>query len=196
MCCEIVGIAANTAELWRKKIFQSFTDYQGHLMLRDTVFIDETYIEDYRILGIQNGKHLRGLSRTKICIAVAIDVHKNMVAIICGHGKPSSRRICNALQKHIKPGSKLIHDGEKAHNKLIENLKLDSEVHKADSKEQADIESMALINNMCGWLKMYINRFIGMDVNNLQSYLNWFIYLQRVKAYDETWPKTERILRH
>lgn len=196
MCCEIIGIASNTAELWRKKIFQSVTGYQDHLILSDTVFIDETYIEDYQILGKQDGKHLRGLSRTKICIVVAIDIHKNMVAIICGHGKPSSRRISNALEKHIKPGSKLIHDGEKSHNKLIDNLKLDSEVHKADSKDQVDIDSMALINNMCGWLKRYINRFIGMDVNNLQSYLNWFIYLHRVKEYEATWPKNGRILRH
>ena len=35
-----------------------------------------------------------------------------------------------------------------------------------------------------------------MRVENLQSYLNWFIYLQRVKKYDDVWPKTTRILHH
>ncbi len=35
-----------------------------------------------------------------------------------------------------------------------------------------------------------------MEVNNLQSYLNWFIYLQRCKRDDEIWPKNTRILRH
>jgi len=55
---------------------------------------------------------------------------------------------------------------------------------------------MSLINNMCSWLKRYLRRFTGMNINNLQSYLNWFIYLQRVKAYDDKWPKNERILRH
>lgn len=42
-------------------------------------------------------------------------------------------------------------------------------------------KNMAMINNMCSWLKRYIWRFIGMEVENLQSYLNWLIYLQRCK---------------
>ena len=33
-----------------------------------------------------------------------------------------------------------------------------------------------------------------MEVDNLQSYLNWLIYLQGCKKDDETWPKTIRIL--
>ena len=31
---------------------------------------------------------------------------------------------------------------------------------------------------------------------NLQTYLNWFIYLQRCKRDNDKWPKSERILRH
>ena len=32
--------------------------------------------------------------------------------------------------------------------------------------------------------------------NNLQSYLNWFIYLQRVKKQQDKWEKSSRIMRH
>ena len=39
----------------------------------------------------------RGLSKSKIYIAVAIGAFKNVVAVICGHGKPSSKRIKDAL---------------------------------------------------------------------------------------------------
>ena len=84
------------------------------------------------MLESNNEKHPRGLSKTKICIVVAIDSNKNMT----------------------------------------------------------------MINNMCSWLKRYIWRFIGMEVENLQSYLNWFIYLQRCKRDNEKWPKSNRILRH
>lgn len=48
-----------------------------------------------------------------------------MVVIICGHGKPSSKRIYNALKDHIKEGSTVIHDEDY-------------------------LRSMAMINNMCG----------------------------------------------
>lgn len=138
----------------------------------------------------------RRLSKTQICIVVAIDSNKNMVAIICGHGKPSSDRIYKTLHNHIRPNLIIVHDGEKAHNKLIRELNLKSEIYKANTKDSLYFEKMALINNMCSWIKRYIWRFIGMDVENLQTYLNWFIYLQRCKRDNDKWPKSERILRH
>lgn len=193
---EVVDISSNTADLWRKKIFKTINDYQDHLILKDRVYIDETYIEDYEVLATKDNKHLRGLSHSKVCIVVAIDIHGNMVAIIEGHGKPSSAKIIKALKSHIKEESTIIHDGDHSHNKLIEELHCKEELYKAKPIDEYYLKHMALINNMCGWLKRYIYRFIGMDIHNLQSYLNWFIYLLRVKRYDEVWPKTERIFRH
>ena len=190
-CMEILEITSNTANLWRKKIFQIVNDYQNHLLLKDRVWLDETCIEDYKILGSDyKEKRLRGLSRTKICIVVAIDSYKNMIAIICGHGKPSSTRIYKTVKNHIEPNSTIIHDGEKAHNKLIQELHLKSEVYKADCKDDNYLNHMALINNMCGWIKRYIWRFIGMDVDNLQSYLNWYVYLLRCQRDNNKWKKT------
>ena len=197
LMCEVLDIASNTAELWRKKIFSTINNYQEHLKFHGTIWIDETYIQDYTVLESNfDGNKPRGLSRTQICIVVAIDSYKNMIAIICGHGKPSSKRIYEALKDHIKECSTVIHDGDNSHNYLIEKLNLNSIVYKANAKDENYLKNMALINNMCSWLKRYIWRFIGMEVDNLQSYLNWFIYLQRCKRDDETWPKTTRILRH
>lgn len=97
--------------------FIYFFCYISNCLIYNRVWLDEKYIEDYQVLESNNEKHPRGLSKTKICVVVAIDSNKNM----------------------------------------------------------------AMINNMCSWLKRYIWRFIGMEVENLQSYLNWFIYLQRCK---------------
>lgn len=44
---------------------------------------------------------------------------KNAVVVICGHGKPSSKRIRDALLTHIAPGSLIDHDKEKAHKSLV-----------------------------------------------------------------------------
>ena len=134
------------------------------------------YLYDDSLLH-DDGYKKRGLSKNQLCIVVAIDCHKNTYAVICGHGKPSASRIFEALKNHIVSGSTLVHDGEKAHDKEY-------------------LENMALINNMCSWLKRYIYRFIGMRMTNLQSYLNWFVYLFRVKGAVEQWPKMDRILRH
>lgn len=196
MAEEVCGMSRPTAMLWRQKVFATVDGYQEHLYLKDRVWIDETYIFDSTLLHDDNFKQKRGLSKNLICIVVAIDVHKNTYAVICGHGKPSATRIYKALKDHIVKGSTIVHDGEKAHNMLIEKLELISEAYKADTKDKNYLENMALINNMCSWLKRYIYRFIGMRMDNLQSYLNWFVYLFRVKGAADHWPKMERILRH
>ena len=193
---EVCGISHPTAMLWRQKVFATINGYQEHLYLKDRVWIDETYIFDSTLLHDDNFKQKRGLSKNLICIVVAIDIHKNTYAVICGHGKPSATRIYKALKDHIVKGTTVVHDGEKAHNMLIEKLELVSEVYVADIKDKNYLENMALINNMCSWLKRYIYRFIGMRMENLQSYLNWFVYLFRVKGAADRWPKMERILRH
>lgn len=193
---EICEISHPTAMLWRKKVFSTVDGYQNHLYLKDTVWIDETYVFDSSLLHEDSFKRKRGLSDNQICIVVAIDVHKNCYAVICGHGKPTGKRIYEALKDHIETGSTIIHDGERAHNTLIRKLKLVSNPYKADTRDPEYLENMALINNMCSWVKRYIYRFIGMRIVNLQSYLNWFVYLFRVKGNTDKWPKMERILRH
>ena len=196
MAEEVCGMSRPTAMLWRQKVFATVDGYQEHLYLKDRIWIDKTYIFDSALLHDDNFKQKRGLSKNLICIVVAIDIHKNTYAVICGHGKPSATRIYKALKDHIVKGSTIVHDGEKAHNMLIEKLELVSEAYTADTKDKNYLENMALINNMCSWLKRYVYRFIGMRMDNLQSYLNWFVYLFRVKGAADRWPKMERILRH
>lgn len=192
---EIEGISHPTALLWRHKIFETVNGYQDRLVLHGRVWLDETYVYDSRILHEDGFKKKRGLSKDLICIVVAIDTNGNAYAVICGHGKPSATRIYKAMKDHIKPGSTIVHDGERAHNYLIQRLRCKNEKYIADNSPEY-LKEMALINNMCAWLKRYLYRFIGMDLKYLQSYLNWFVYLYRVKQADEKWPKIPRILRH
>lgn len=193
---ELCGISHPTAMLWRQKVFATVDGYQEHLYLRDRVWIDETYLFDSSVVHDDDYKKKRGLSEDQLCIVAAIDIHKNAYAVICGHGKPSSERILQALENHIVRGSTIVHDEDTSHNALIKKLDLVSEVYIADTKDRNYLKNMALINNLCSWLKRYINRFIGMRISNLQSYLNWFVYLFRVKGATDRWPKMSRILRH
>ena len=55
---------------------------------------------------------------------------------------------------------------------------------------------MAMVNNPCSWIRRYPRGYAGMDMKYLQSYLNWYAHLFRVKQAEEKWPKVERVLRH
>ncbi len=195
-CAEICRITHQTAFEWRHRVFATVDGYQDRLVLRDRIWIDETYIVDTDLSKGYGQARKRGLSKQQICIAVAIDVHKNPVAVVCGHGKPSSKRIKEALQTHIANGAVVVHDKERAHNALIRETKCKSESYKADVRDQEYLDSMMIMNSLCSWINRYLWRFTGMDMKNLQSYLNWFVYLFRVHQSEEKWPKIARVVRH
>lgn len=184
-----------TAFLWRHKIFSTIDTYQDNVILKDTIWLDEIYIEDLSIKRPE-GLKKRGLSKYKRCIVIGIDIYKNIIAISSGNGKISTSRFNKAIKGHIKPKSKIIHDGDHSHYKMIIDYELDEYYYKANVKDKEYLEAMNLINSLSSWIKRYLYRFIGMKMKNIQSYLNWFIYLFRVKKDDEKYPMVERIIRH
>lgn len=95
-------------------------------------------------------KHKRGLSKDKVCIVVAIDIYKNMVAIRYGNEKPTSKRIREALRSHVEPGCTIVHDGEHSHAMLIKSLECKDEYFKANTKDPVYLTQMRLVNNLCG----------------------------------------------
>lgn len=115
---EPCGVTRKTAFEWRHRVLATVSDYQDRIVLRDTVWIGETYLsKDYG----QAGK--RGPSRQKLCICVAIDIHKDPVAVACGHRKPSSARVRKDMGGRIAPGSLLIHDLERAHGASCRSMR-------------------------------------------------------------------------
>lgn len=117
--------------------------------------------------GLRGQARKRGLTRQKLCICVVIDVHKNPVTFVCGHGKPCSARVRKCMGGRIAPGSLLIYDLESAHNALVRSGGLDSEAHGADVNDPVYLERMEIANDLCSWLKRYLGRFTGMSPRNL-----------------------------
>lgn len=193
---DMCRVTHQTAWEWRHRVFATVDGYQERIVLRGRIWIDETYVNDTDLSKGYGEARKRGLSKQKACIAVAIDEHKNPVAIVCGHGKPSSKRIKDGLLPHIAEGSHIVHDREKAHNALIKAAGCTDEAYKADVRDPVYLECMTMVNSLCSWIKRYLWRFTGMDPANLQSYLNWYVYLFRVNQAKDKWPRTERVVRH
>lgn len=92
--------------------------------------------------------------------------------------------------------SLLVHDLERAHNVLVREGGLDSEAHRADIGDPVRLERMEMVNDLCSWLKRYLWRFTGMSPKNLQSYLDWYVYLFRVNQARDRRGPTARVVRH
>lgn len=194
---EMCGITHTLAFEWRHRVFASVADYQDRIVLRDRVWIDEMFVDDTDVTPYRRGMgRTKGLSREKACICLAIDVHKNVVLKLAGNGKPSGKRVLAALGRNIAKGSTLVGDKERAHNALAREVGGEHLAFKANASDPEYLKNLALVNNLCSWLRRYLCRHIGMDMRYMQDYLNWYAYLFRVNQAHEKWPRTQRIIRH
>lgn len=172
--------AISTSKYWLEKLFLTLENSQNNLILSDTVWLDETYyslIMRDRVRD-EEGKLLRGLSRNQICIGVATD-KKHTICFVEGYGKPSQKRSYEAFKNHIAPDSTLIHDKEKTHKKLIENLELKSVSYSSSElKGLADSENpLDPVNRIHCLLKMFLNAHSGFCRDDLQNYLNLYSFV-------------------
>ena len=103
--------------------------------------------------------------------------------------KPSRKTTWEALGKHIKPGSKLIHDGDNSHGILVERLHLTEEVHTtSETKGLSDKDNpLDPINNLHSLAKQYMRAHGGYDRDNLQDWMNliWFVLSEPSNRYEK-----------
>jgi len=169
-----------TSRYWLQKLFLTLETVQNNVVLRDQVWLDETFytVRTEDIVRNIDGSKLKGLSRNQICIGVATD-KKNTLFLVEGTGKPSQKKTFATFVDHIESGSTLIHDKDSAHKKLVESLSLSSIAYaSSELKGLPDKDNpMNPVNRAHAILKKFLNAHSGFDRDNLQGYLNLFAFV-------------------
>jgi len=172
--------AFSTSRYWLQKLFLTLEGIQDGIVLSGTVWLDETFysVRSEDIVRKENGDKLRGLSNNQICIGVARD-KRHTLYLVEGTGKPSQKKTLLAFRSHIAQGSKLIHDKEAAHKKLVQALSLQSEAYASkDLKGLSDADNpMNPVNRTHVILKKFLNAHSGFRRKDLQGYLNLFAFV-------------------
>ncbi len=105
-------------------MFYKLENCQNEVKLKGNIYLDEIF---FPVITSKeetiDGKKLRGISRNKICVGVALDKDSLFIKVE-NTSKPSKLSTWNTLGSVIEKGSHLIHDKEKSHNILIERLNL------------------------------------------------------------------------
>ena len=172
--------AFTTSRYWLEKLFLVLEHDRDGIKLSGDVWFDETFysVRSEDIYHAEDGSKLRGLSVNQICIGVACDKNRT-VCIFEGYGKPTQKATYESFKRHIAAGSTLIHDNDKAHNKLVKELKLNSVVY--DSKEikrMSDSENpLNRVNRIHYLLKGFLYAHTSFNRDSLQGYLNLFSFV-------------------
>lgn len=168
-----------TFPYWMAKLFAILEDVQCATVLSGVVQIDETLYPlaaKDQPLKPDGSKMRGGYSKGKICIGVGCDDKGNSVFKREGLGKTSGARTIEAFGSHISPGSRLIHDMENGHNKLVRDLGLVGESY--NSKEICKLPDkqnpLGDVNRLCFLLKLFLDSHSGFNRDNLEGYLDLF----------------------
>lgn len=183
--------ANSTGKYWLEKVFEVLKDIQKDVILEGVIYLDETLLPKIKSQTVKrNGKKLRGISRNKLGVAVAINEDKTTsILIATGTSKPSNRSTWNCYGPHIKEGSRIIHDDENTHSVLVERLHLESEIHPTEETKGLEDKDNPLntINHYHDLLKKFMKAHGGYNRDNLQDWLNlfWFMTNGPKDRYDK-----------
>lgn len=171
----------NTTNYWLKKIFLVLRHYQDNIVLQDKVYIDETFYSVIKrdIKEKEPGIKYRGASINQICIGVGCDSYGSVFCVVEGLAHTSRARTLEAFGSHIKEGSILLHDEEKSHSILVEELALESKTYNSKELKKLPDDKNPLnpVNRVCHLLKSFLKAHSGFDRDYLQDYLNLFSFM-------------------
>lgn len=172
-------IADSTVKYWLFKLFEILRHYQDDIVLSGTVYIDETY---YHVMKKDIVRKYGGslkAAENQYCIGIGYD-GKRVYCRSEGLGiNTSYRKTLDTFIDHIQPGSILIHDKERAHDILIEQLSLISESYNSQyCKKLPDKDNpLQPINDQCNLLKQFLKAHRGFSREYLQDYLNLYTFI-------------------
>jgi len=173
--------ACSTGRYWLYKVFSILKHYQDDILLEGKITLDETFfsVKPSKEKRHRNGLKLKGISGNKLCVVCGKDEEGHVLLLCENTSKPSHKSTWTALGKHIEEGSVLIHDGERSHSILIENLHLESIIY--DSKEIRKLKDkdnpLDSINEIHSLAKRFMRAHGGYDRDNLQDYMNLISFI-------------------
>ena len=173
--------AHSTGRYWLYKVFTVLRTFQDNVILEGRIYFDETFftVIESKKARKADGREYRGISRNKLCVAAAFDDKGHVLLIYENTSKPSLKSTWRALGTHIKEGSHLVHDGEKSHRVLIEQLGLTSEEYDSDELKKLSDKDNPLdpINEIHSLAKRFMKTHGGYNRDNLQDWMNLIAFL-------------------
>lgn len=188
-----------TGRYWLFKVFAVLKNIQQDVILYGNVYIDEKFLPviESKKKKDKDGKELKGLSDNQLCIASGTD-GTNSFFIYMKKAKPTEASCWKIYRKHLDKNATLIHDGEKAHSRLVIEWVIKDIVYESDKTHGLKDEDnpLDLINDLHDKLQRFMMAHGGYNRSNIQDWLNlfWFIMNGPKDKYDKIKKFIERAI--
>lgn len=167
-----------TGFYWLEKLFLVLEGCQDDIVLEGDVQIDEMFLSNCQKRRNKLEKKFRGISRNKICIACGLSA--NGIFILDANCSKLTKQACmNTYLNHIKDGSTILSDEEKAHSILFDKLNVmtcifNSKVLKSENDKD---NPLYRINELHYLIRVFFNRHLSFNKGKIQDRLNlcWFV---------------------
>lgn len=161
-----------------KKVFLALENYQQTIVLRESAFIDETFVKvkqtDFKYKYKKAKIQKRGMANS-YCICVGIDYLGYCFAQVSGRSKLSENQSMKIYLPKLKNVTHLLHDGENSHKVLVEKLSCKETVSLSKYNKNGP-SPLSKVDGLCRAIKHFLEVHEGYDKENLQNYLNLFVF--------------------
>lgn len=123
----------------------------------------------------------RGVSNDKISIMVATDRNNNPMMRIAKIGRIDADSVENTIGPLIKPENVLCSDSHPSIIKWAKEKELEHHTFIASKHIKDKCYHVQHVNSIDNRYERWIKPFYGVSTKYLSGYLNWFVFLQKVK---------------
>ena len=123
----------------------------------------------------------RGVSNDKISIMVATDRNNNPMMRIAKIGRIDANSVENTIGVLIKPENVLCSDSHPSIIKWAKEKEVEHHRFTASKHIKDKCYHVQHLNSMDNRYERWIKPFYGVSTKYLSGYLNWFVFLQKVK---------------
>lgn len=194
---DLLGVGLTTCFNMRHKLYNAINKEQFQEKLTGRVEVDSTYTS-INLAGFQaknmprqskkRGKHksnssyksLRGLSHHKICIVSAVDEKDNIVFKIAGLG-PEALEMYEQIHDSFEENCTIIADSRSCIQKFANKVKASIKVIESGKFATDDGETLSTINQLHQEFGELIRRKHGISTRHLQGYIDWLVFVKRLK---------------
>jgi transposase-like protein len=137
----------------------------------------------------------RGISNDKISVIVATDRQKNSVMKVAKRGRIDVKSIEKAIGNQVQTDNVFCSDSHPSIIAWAASKQLEHHCFVASKQHVKDkCYHIQHVNSLDNRFERWQKQFYGVSTKYLQNYLNWFIFLEKVKSFYDRFSELAKII--